>query len=47
MILRSSTSQVLIFPDALSIANLPETNTEEEVTMVNMVDFVALAPTRY
>ena len=33
--------------DALSRANLPNTEPDEEPIMVNMVDFVAVTPTRY
>jgi len=33
--------------DALSRANLPETERDEELIMVNMMEFVAVTPTRY
>ena len=33
--------------DALSRANLPDTEPDEEPIMVNMLDFVAVTPTRY
>ena len=33
--------------DALSRANLPNTEPDEESIMVNMVDFVTITPTRY